>query len=124
MATINVSDATGVVLDWLVAKCEGAPTEIIPADGQLGAFWIGKGDNARAYSTKWAAGGPIIDELLRSGLNITQGGPLAANDRVWVYRKETNRFYHGATLLIAAMRCYVASKLGDTVEVPDELLAA
>lgn len=29
---------------------------------------------------------------------------------------------YGPTLLIAAMRCYVASKLGDEVEVPDELL--
>ena len=29
---------------------------------------------------------------------------------------------HGPTPLIAAMRCYVASKLGDEVEVPEELL--
>jgi hypothetical protein len=28
----------------------------------------------------------------------------------------------GPTPLIAAMRCYVASKLGDTVEIPEELL--
>jgi hypothetical protein len=28
----------------------------------------------------------------------------------------------GPTPLTAAMRCYVASKLGDEVEVPDELL--
>ena len=28
----------------------------------------------------------------------------------------------GPTLLIAAMRCYVASKLGEEVEVPEELL--
>jgi hypothetical protein len=27
----------------------------------------------------------------------------------------------GPTPLVAAMRCYVASKLGDEVEVPDEL---
>jgi hypothetical protein len=31
---------------------------------------------------------------------------------------------HGHTPLIAAMRCYVASKLGDEVEIPDELLAS
>ena len=28
----------------------------------------------------------------------------------------------GSTHLIAAMRCYVASKLGDEVEVPDETI--
>jgi len=30
--------------------------------------------------------------------------------------------YEDLEPLIAAMRCYVASKLGDTVEVPEELL--
>lgn len=29
---------------------------------------------------------------------------------------------YGPTPLIAAMRCYVASKLGDEVEIPEELL--
>jgi len=29
--------------------------------------------------------------------------------------------FHGDTPLIAAMRCYVASKLGDEVEIPEEL---
>ncbi len=29
---------------------------------------------------------------------------------------------YGSTPLIAAMRCYVASKLGEEVEVPDELI--
>jgi hypothetical protein len=28
----------------------------------------------------------------------------------------------GPTLLIAAMRCFVASKLGDTIDIPEELL--
>ncbi len=28
---------------------------------------------------------------------------------------------HGPTPLIAAMRCYVASKLGDEIEIPEEL---
>jgi hypothetical protein len=29
---------------------------------------------------------------------------------------------NGPTPLVAAMRCYVASKLGDTVEIPDDLV--
>jgi hypothetical protein len=32
-----------------------------------------------------------------------------------------NDFAQGPTPLIAAMRCYVASQLGDEVEVPEEL---
>ena len=29
---------------------------------------------------------------------------------------------YGPTMLIAAMRCYVASKLGEEIDVPEELL--
>lgn len=40
----------------------------------------------------------------------------------WVKRTDWPRHYwQGPTTLIAAMRCYVASKLGDEVEVPEEL---
>jgi hypothetical protein len=42
---------------------------------------------------------------------------MVADDENW----DANVQY-GPTPLIAAMRCYVASKLGDEVEVPDELL--
>lgn len=35
--------------------------------------------------------------------------------------EQVHRVYFGPTPLIAAMRCYVASKLGDEVEVPEEL---
>jgi len=31
-------------------------------------------------------------------------------------------YYYGSTPLIAAMRCYVASKLGDEVELPEETI--
>jgi hypothetical protein len=34
----------------------------------------------------------------------------------WAYKQQ------GPTPLIAAMRCYVASKLGDEVEIPEELI--
>lgn len=46
----------------------------------------------------------------------TQSHPLVTHP---VLAGWTNR--HGPTPLIAAMRCYVASKLGDVVDVPEEL---
>lgn len=42
-------------------------------------------------------------------------------------RQDTEEYRHltfskkSATTLVAAMRCYIASKLGNTVEVPDDL---
>jgi hypothetical protein len=41
----------------------------------------------------------------------------------WIYDGlEMVGIEHGPTPLIAAMRCYIASKMGDEVKVPDELL--
>jgi hypothetical protein len=67
-------------------------------------------------STEWAQGGPIIE---REGIRIVE----VAGD-VWgaVYsRGDVGREHFAETPLIAAMRCYVASKLGDEVEIPKEL---
>ena len=64
------------------------------------------------YSTDWAQGGPIIE---REGLTLTH-----QTDK-WAAQTDCDLFSYGPTPLIAAMRCYVASKLGEIVEVPREL---
>ena len=96
---MKVSELSGVALDWAVAKCEYFPVR------------SGFDDNCPEYSTDWAQGGPIIE---REGIAIYLYG-----DGEWqaVLEKE----YEGPTPLIASMRCYVASKLGDEVEVPEEV---
>lgn len=86
---------------------------------------------AEPYSTNWAQGGPII-ERERIAFDYHDCNPCdqedAAHARLSRARMKpdgTASWYahkRGPTLLIAAMRCYVASKLGDTVEVPEELL--
>jgi hypothetical protein len=68
------------------------------------------------YSTSWAKGGPIIE---REGIRIVQ-----VASTVWgaVYSSgDIGREYFSTTPLIAAMRCYVASKLGDNIDIPEEL---
>ncbi len=70
------------------------------------------------YSTDWSHGGPIIE---REGISVDRmGGAWTADisDSVGGYIEHTES---GPTPLIAAMRCYVASKLGDEVEIPEEL---
>ena len=112
MKTIKVSELTGVALDWVVAKCEGVVYDN-PA-------WT-------SYSSDWAQGGPIIEREMIQLTPKCMVNPLHG----WVaeYRSfdEDNDVYalhrmRGKTALIAAMRCYVASKLGDSVEIPEELL--
>lgn len=75
-------------------------------------------------STDWAQGGPII---ARGHINLVNdfadGHPYV---RVWYAnaprQDPVEGTLSGLTPLTAAMRCYVASKLGDTVDIPEELL--
>ena len=105
---MKTSELTGSALDWAVAKCEGGL--------YYGPAWT-------KYSTDWAQGGPIIErELIRLIAPTVCGVD-------WVARvkqnlpSNMNGWYekYGPTPLIAAMRCYVSSKLGDDVEIPENI---
>ena len=114
---MKTSELTGSALDWAVAKCEGLSVEddgYIPPQGYIKTS-KGRATIFYAPSTDWAQGGAIIE---REGFTIRpcfEGGwecyGRCGSREVW----DT-----GATLLKAAMRCYVASKLGDDVELPIE----
>ncbi len=113
---IKTADLQGAALDWAVAKSE--------AD-ELAALNIQHPQHAMFYpkvspSTNWAQGGPIIE---REQMGIE---PMTKDDcDGWLATCCSTAGVHmefGPTPLIAAMRCYVASKLGDVVEVPEELV--
>jgi len=108
---MKTSELTWSALDWAVAKCEGNEIKI-----RKGHFWI----PTESYSTDWAQGGPIIG---RENISIVREGD-AGNWVASVYNyAEADWHSHteGTTPLEAAMRCYVASKLGDEVETPKGL---
>jgi hypothetical protein len=98
---VKTSELTDKALDWAVAHALGITA---------GRFY-GLG----GYFTDWSQGGPIIE---RERIEIRPGeqteGWFGSIHNVWM-------FMPGPTPLVAAMRCFVASKLGDEVEIPDEL---
>lgn len=117
---IKTNELTGPALDWAVAK----------ADGQALTPWVGYPlDDVYSPSTDWAQGGPIIE---REGIDLFCSMPTNPDHPCgmsWTgswqaqYHRcgyGTPRSY-GKTPLIAAMRCYAASRLGDEVDVPEEL---
>lgn len=111
---MKTSELTGAALDWAVAKCEGEDySPVITYNG------IGQEFPATNYSTDWAQGGPII-EREKISVEIKPHGYWMAS---FQYNYPDNKEFLtlGDTPLIAAMRCYVASKLGDEVEIPKEL---
>lgn len=116
---MKTNELSGAALDWAVAKCEGildiyfdeeSGTDLLP---QIETVFF-------KPSTDWAQGGAIIE---RERIRVT---PM---DGYWdalyhdnLFEEDGSEHYQtGATPLEAAMRCYVASKLGDEVQIPEEL---
>jgi Protein of unknown function (DUF2591) len=132
---IRISKATKPQIDWLVAKCEGETprtvvnhtvTEFIAGIRRYYVtidHWAHETDTRYDPSTNWAQGGPIIE---REGVNISiqnddHGNTYSGEARWWAQMDCRVHTSYGPTPLIAAMRCFVASKLGNEVEVPDAL---
>lgn len=125
---VKTSELIGPALDWAVAQATGTkPVYTWRAFGvkHYGAWEtapaIGPAVMLRPYSTDWAQGGPIIE---REGIQINF--MRFDSPPYWTAHAEDliNKMRVGAwapTPLIAAMRCFVSSKLGDEVDVPEEL---
>jgi hypothetical protein len=123
---MRTSELSGAALDWAVAMAEG--WQHITAQDNGGEYpWLakhGKYQDPKHYrpTSNWMQGGPIIE---REGLAISRvaqdewSASLIHEDKEYGGVMYTNE--HGTTPLIAAMRCYVASKLGDEVQLPEGL---
>jgi hypothetical protein len=121
---IKTSELEGVALDWAVNVCEN------PALA-LGAFNYAGERVAHAAGVGWSQAGSFID---RECLSITYWGERSrfgqtpSPEQFWEARHPSHRTHSfrtagfGITALIAVKRCYVASKLGEEVEIPDELI--
>lgn len=121
LKTATLKDAA---LDWAVAKCltggelfqcgRVAHQVVLHSVGGTTAPYFMKDSGvircAFEPSENWSQGGPIIE---REKMEFRNKGHYASyND---------GPTFYGETHLIAAMRCYVTSKLGDEIEIPEEL---
>lgn len=125
---IKTSELKRDALNWAVAVANGT----VPR-WQVGFVTLSPiiklidWDTAEPFepSSDWSQGGPIIE---REEIYLRPTGDSAAwESYVWGRHPQDGieQFIHrhyGPTPLIAAMRCYVESKLGDEVDVPQELL--
>jgi hypothetical protein len=124
---MKTSELIGPALDWAVCKSGGGKAS---TDYREVCAWL-DGHSLRGmfnYSTNWAQGGPIIEregiELL-CNLTATEAAQFKDAHADWQafyrLRRDAKQRSFGTTPLVAAMRCYVASKLGDEVDIPPEL---
>lgn len=106
---IKTSELQGTALDWAVAKCEGytRDIDIRPLPKRFN------------YSDCWTKTGPIIEQegvCLLYMVNYWKAGICDSRTMELI----DNQL--GETPLVAAMRCYVAYRLGDSVDIPDDLV--
>lgn len=99
---IKTSELTGPALDWAVTECEQFVEDVFEP------------------SENWADGGPIIE---RENIALEPMTHDEHGDGWLATRVEGPAICmeFGSTMLIAAMRCYVVSHLGEEVEIPEEL---
>lgn len=117
MVKIKTAELEGAALDWAVADAlgysEGTDAWCDPAWMDGDKFIQSK--NKFRPSTDWSQGGGLISIYRVSIIYCDEEcDPCAWTD-------DTSA-WHGPTHLIAACRAIVASKLGDVVEVPGELV--
>lgn len=123
---VKTADLAGEALGWAVGTAEGL--ELILAPPEYGNPWrvFARYRASATEHTKrfnpwedWAVGGPLIEKRM-----VSLHCPQSTDDvwDGWVITDKGEFCQAGDSALIAASRAIVAAKLGDTVQVPKELI--
>ncbi|WP_435653057.1 DUF2591 domain-containing protein [Pseudomonas putida] len=123
---VKAADLAGEALGWAVGKAEGLDLFLAPP--QYGNPWrvFARYQSQAIEHTKrfnpwedWALGGPLIEKRM-----VSLHCPQSTDDvwAGWVITSKGEFCQAGDSALIAACRAIVAAKLGDTVQVPKELI--
>lgn len=130
---MKVADAIGSQLDWVVAVASKKEAQILPytqwpgtPQEKIVGYGVYLNPPERdefgmvefAPSTEWDQGGPILE---RECIGLREPG-TGDGDKTWDWCGRCGGYLaYGPTPLVAGMRAFVASKLGEEVEIPKEL---
>ncbi|UVL02107.1 DUF2591 domain-containing protein [Pseudomonas sp. B21-047] len=123
---VKTVDLAGEALGWAVGKAEGLDVFLAPPE--YGNPWrvFARYRATVTEHTKrfnpwedWALGGPLIEKHM-----VSPHCPQSTDDvwASWVITNKGEFCQAGDNALIATCRAIVAAKLGDTVQVPKELM--
>lgn len=120
MIEVKTAELSGPALDWAVGvavKHESVELDVLVTDGEPLGVCITASHvmNRWQPSADWSQGGPLIDEYAVEFEWVTD-----ATIRAFSIIESGVGF--GPGHLIAACRAICAAKLGDTVQIPAELL--
>ncbi|MFB1630219.1 DUF2591 domain-containing protein [Pseudomonas sp. AP-1] len=123
---VKTADLAGETLGWAVGKAEGLDVLLVPP--QYGNPWrvfaryqAQAIEHTKRYNPweDWALGGAMIERRM-----VSLHCPQSTDDvwAGWVITDKGEFCQAGDSALIAACRAIVAARLGDTVQVPKELM--
>ena len=116
---VNTVELSGPALDWAVSKVEGfKDINPLTTDGQRRL-------RTHNYSSNWAKTGPLLERAMQEGMSVNyypDERQYQAIQRPVGSWSSVECSAYGPTLLVAALRCYVISKMGVKIEVPDSLV--
>lgn len=115
---VKTAELRGVQLDYAVAKAIGQKLTDEDFDKQTGVLWFESEHEWRIWtpSTDWSQCGPLI-EAEDIEFKWVSDATLEAHSYL-----HDPHYGYGLTHQEAACRLIVASKLGDEVDIPDELM--
>tara|TARA_R110000765_G_scaffold244631_11_gene346895 strand:+ start:2461 stop:2835 length:375 start_codon:yes stop_codon:yes gene_type:complete len=122
---IKTSELKDAALDWAVAYALNGSAAFFDV---FGARMLGRSITAEVLagaikpSTDWGQAGPLIDKFDVAVFRVADGECGAEIGHCYLQNEGLNIDQIGESRLIAACRAIVAAKLGDTVDVPEELV--
>lgn len=124
---IKTKTLSGIALDWAVAQCEGKVEQGVYGTPELleSGLHLHYCDVLLSHpyspSTDWAEGGPIVQ---RERMEVMPCMDVLVEKWIATHCLRQSKWTQecGPTPLIAVMRAFCCSKLGDEVDIPDELL--
>lgn len=129
--TVKVRELIGLALDWAVANCLGwSGYETDEIDGKVfrispQGFRCDWRVEDNSFCEDWALAGPVIAE---KRVNLHFCRDLRDRNGLYIHAEMETHSFHGYWIgdhdkpLVATMRCFVASKQGEHIEVPVHLL--
>lgn len=123
MISVPTSELSDSALNWAVARSKGIKVAI---DNGYKRLWHDRGANEpwgdEVTFFTWEQVGAIIEGIPGFELKIWLDSKQENRCEAHIHSYEGDWVAFGPTPLVAAMRCYVASRLGDTVDVPTVLV--
>lgn len=120
---MKISELEGNALNWAVAKCLGIELQLTK-----GKWYVFDTEEHPEFANGWNDNtlqmfNPMNDWLLGGRIIEREGISLTYENGDWYAKLQGNpTTYFSYLPLVSAMRCYVASRVGDEVRVgPDAL---